>query len=134
MSVTEGDITIGQDCSSSSVQTDDDIRGRLFAVSTEEKPRRGSWLRDRLAEYRDNNLVSSDSDPTEEEIKLQIKLPSKEQVDKKRFQEPVCNWIPLEKADACPLWLTHNKASLTTEEEEDDPPHCPGLQVLFHRI
>ena len=108
------------DCSSIRVQTEDDIRKRLLAVSTEEKTRRGSWLRDRMAEYRDNNLASRDSDPTEEEIKLQIKLPSKEQVEKKRFKEPVCNWIPLEKADVCPLWLTHDKASLPTEEEEDE--------------
>ena len=89
--------------------------------------------------------MESDSEPTEEEIRKQIKLPTKEQVESRRFQEPICHWIPVEKAELCPPWLSHNKALLPTEEEDDedeeeeeDDDHQKDvfpllLPLLFHR-
>ena len=123
MSVSEGDITNGLTCSYRSVKTDDDVQRRLFTVSTEykpQRPQRGLYLTEKLKEYQENNPVESDSEPTEEEIRKQIKLPTKKQVESRRFQEPICHWIPVEKAELCPPWLSYNKALLPTEKEDDE--------------
>ena len=135
MSVSEGDITNGLTCSYRSVKTDDDVQRRLFIVSTEykpQRPQRGLFLTEKLKEYLENNPVESDSEPTEEEIRKQIKLPTKEQVESRRFQEPICHWIPVEKAELCPPWLSHNKALLPTEEGDDeDDDHQKDVFPIF---
>ena len=61
MSLTECDITLDQGVSPSSVLTDDHI----LVVSREDKPSRGSWLSEKMAE---NKAMESDSEPTEEEV------------------------------------------------------------------
>ena len=64
------------------------LSDRLLAISAEEKPTKppGVWLTEQMEKYKKEKGIESDSEPSEEEIKNQVMLPSKEQVDSKSFK------------------------------------------------
>ena len=57
-------------------------------------------------------MIAGDSEPTEEEITRQLRLPSKEMVETHQFKEPIMNWKPTEETNI-PGW----KKELLPEEE-----------------
>jgi len=96
----------------------DNLTNRLLTMSREERPqkRRGAWLANRLREYRLDNGIESDSEPTEEDIRSQVKLPSRKQVQANNFSEPIKQWVEVTPADQVP-WLSWNRDNLPEEEE-----------------
>lgn len=99
-------------------RSDKSLTDRLLTMSREERPqkRRGVWLANRLREYRLDNGIESDSEPTEEDIRSQVKLPSRKQVQANNFSEPIKQWVEVSSADQVP-WLSWNRDDLPEEEE-----------------
>jgi len=95
------------------------LADRLMAISsnTGERESRGKWLTEQMEEYFDKKGNDQSGEPTEEEIKMQLKLPTKETVDKNEFKEPLTNWQPVENT-GIPGW----RKELLPEEEVMRPP------------
>ena len=88
---------------------------RLLAMSAnEEKVDRGKWLADQMEELKKSKGIDSDEEPTEEEIKMQLKLPAKNKVEMNKYKEPLKKWILVENSGV-PSW---KKESLLEEERE----------------
>ena len=115
---------------------------RLLALSRDEnsksKPARGNWLTQEVERYKRDNNVESDSEPTEEEITKQIKLPTKEQIESQSFKEPIKQWVEVKpqedpKNEYGIPWLKWNKEILPEEEivrgPDWKPPTPPRVDI-----
>jgi len=92
--------------------------------------RPGVWLTGRIREYRQEVGMERDSEPSEEEIRRQLKLPSREQVQTNSFKDPITQWVEVEPTDHVP-WLSWNKDILPEVEvvkppgwQPSTPPRC----------
>ena len=94
------------------------LTDRLMTISAHsgEKESSGKWLKEQMEEYKRTHGVDSDEEPTEEEIKMQIKLPAKKKVEKNEFKEPLKIWEPVEHS-TLPSW----RKELLPEEEVKRP-------------
>lgn len=106
------------------------VREKLLAMSTATgDSSRGKWLTQQIEEYKKEHGVDSDSEPTEEEIRMQLKLPSKKNIENKEFKEPLTNWITVENT-GIPGW---NKELLPEEEivrpPDWKPPTPPKVDI-----
>lgn len=92
---------------------------RLLAISSSsgEREARGKWLTEKIEDHFSKNGIDQSAPPTEEEIKMQLKLPSKEAIERNEFKEPLTIWEPVE-GTGIPGW---NK-ELLPEEEIVRPP------------
>ena len=72
------------------------LSDRLLAISEEERPNKppGAWLTENMKKYKEENGIESDEEPTEEDIKNQVKLPSHDQVVNQNFKDPICTCKP----------------------------------------
>ena len=108
------------------------LSDRLMAISAEEKPSKppGVWLTEQMEKYKKENGIESDSEPTEEDIKNQVMLPTKVQVDGNSFKEPITNWVSVEPSKSVPSW---SKAILPEEEivrgPDWKPPTPPRVDI-----
>ena len=108
------------------------LSDRLIAISAEEKPAKppGCWLTEQMEKYRKDNGIESDSEPTEEDIKNQVMLPTKVQVESQSFKEPINNWVSVEPSKKVPSW---SKAILPEEEivrgPDWRPPTPPRVDI-----
>ena len=108
------------------------LSDRLMAISAEEKPSKppGVWLTEQMEKYKKENGIESDSEPTEEDIKNQVMLPTKEQVEGNSFKEPITNWVSVEPSKSVPSW---SKAILPEEEivrgPDWKPPTPPRVDI-----
>ena len=89
----------------------------ISSTSGGEREPRGQWLTEQIEEYKKKHGVDDEAEPTEEEIKMQLKLPTKEKVDNNDFKEPLTNWLPVENT-GIPGW----RKELLPEEEVMRPP------------
>ena len=65
------------------------LSDRLLAISAEERPNKpeGTWLTENMKKYKEENGIVSEEEPTEEDIKNQVKLPSKDQIERGAVQQ-----------------------------------------------
>ena len=65
------------------------LSDRLLAISAEERPNKpkGAWLTENMKKYKEENGIVSEEEPTEEDIKNQVKLPSKDQIERGAVQQ-----------------------------------------------
>ena len=69
------------------------LEERLRAMQGEPGEPRGRWLEKELEQYKKRNNFDENSPPTEEEIKLQLKLPPRvPQGEQVEFKEPLRQW------------------------------------------
>jgi len=118
----------------------DSLSSRLVELSKEngvdvEKPKRGAWLSEQLKEYFAKN-GNEDSDPTDDEIVKQIRLPSMNEGSV--FQEPIMKWVTFTveegEDDHIPSW---DKSLLPDEEVVHDldwKPPTPPSEAVFDFI
>ena len=98
------------------------LEERLRRIQGEEQ--RGRWLEKELDEWKKKNNFDESSDPTDEEIKMQLKLPPKalpgQQIE---FKEPLRQWEVVEsKQHPVPGW---RKELLPEDEAAKEPPPPP---------
>ena len=107
------------------------VTDRLLERGEGRRSRPGMWLARRMSEYRREKGIESDSEPTEEDIRCQVKLPSREQVQTKRFSEPIKKWVEVEPTDNPPLLPGWNRDNLPEEEHPADwkPPTPPRVDI-----
>ena len=100
---------------------------RLLAISDEERHggRPGVWLTRRMRDYRRENGLEGDHEPTEEDIRKQVVLPSREQVQTNRFKEPIKQWVEAGPSDQVP-WLSWNREILPEVEVVRSPDRRPS--------
>ena len=100
------------------------LSDRLIAISAEEKPTKppGCWLTEQMEKYKKENGIESDSEPTEEDIKNQVLLPTKGQIENQSFKEPITNWVEVVPSKKVPSW---SKAILPEEEIVKGPDWRP---------
>ena len=90
---------------------------RLLAISSSCGEPRGKWLREKMEDHFSKNGIDEFAPPTDEEIKMQLKLPSEEAIQRNEFKEPLTNWEPVE-GTGIPGWIKE----LLPEEEIVRPP------------
>merc|ERR1719334_2865388 len=85
------------------------------------------WLKKEIAKYKEINKIDDESEPTEDEIKLHLKLPNPEKISE--FKEPLRQWETVENT-GIPSW---NKDLLPEEEVEKPadwkPPTPPRVDI-----
>jgi len=107
------------------------LKDRLMAISShsEDKESRGKWLKEKIEDHFSKHGIDESAPPTEEEIKMQLKLPSKEAIEKNEFKEPLTNWQTVENT-GIPGW---NKELLPEEEivrpPDWKPPTPPRVDI-----
>ena len=84
-----------------------------------------------MEKYKKEQGIESDEEPTEEDIKKQVKLPSKDQIESKRFKEPITNWVAVEPSRNKVPWLCWSREGLPEEERPADwrPPTPPRVDI-----
>ena len=76
-------------------------------------------MTENMKKYKEENGIVSDEEPTEEEIKNQVKLPSKHQIERKVFKEPITNWVSVEPSSSSVPWLSWSRAGLPEQERRE---------------
>ena len=97
------------------------LSDRLLAISAEERPNKpkGAWLTENMKKYKEENGIVSEEEPTEEDIKNQVKLPTKEQIEREEFKEPITNWVSVEPSSSSVPWLSWSRAGLPEQERRE---------------
>lgn len=83
------------------------LQERLLALSSNSpsgKNERGKWLKEKIEEYCTLNMIDLSAEPTEEDIRLQLKLPTMEAINNNEFKDPLTNWLPT-KTNVIPGWI-----------------------------
>jgi len=83
------------------------VQERLLTLSSNSptgENERGKWLKEKIEEYCTLNKIDLSAEPTEEDIRLQLKLPTLEAINNGEFKDPLTNWLPTKK-NCIPGWI-----------------------------
>ena len=95
------------------------LRDRLMEITNEagecKDPSRGKFLESEMKKYQEENPALGDSEPTEEEITRQIRLPTwQPDKIKELYQEPLRKWVSVDPSEKYPAGDEHIQSRRST--------------------